>query len=86
MQRIQRGDVEAFGVIFDAYWIALTRLAGRFVVSRAIAEDVVQDVLLKVWRTRATWNPGSSLTAYLFAMTRNAALKACRRSALEAKW
>lgn len=77
--RIRAGDEAAFEVVFRAYRPALTRMAGRVLGSQDAARDVVQDVFLKVWRTRATWDPGANLTAYLFAMTRNAARNAGRR-------
>jgi RNA polymerase sigma-70 factor, ECF subfamily len=86
VQRIRAGEVAAFEAIFRAYRPALTRVAARVVSSEEAARDVVQDVFLKVWRTRATWEPGTNLTAYLFAMTRNAARNVGRRGALEAKW
>jgi RNA polymerase sigma-70 factor (ECF subfamily) len=84
--RIRSGDVTAFEVVFRAYRPALARLAERLLSSPEAAGDVVQEVFLKIWRTRDTWEPGTNLTAYLFAMTRNAALNVGRRRALESKW
>jgi RNA polymerase sigma-70 factor, ECF subfamily len=83
---IRAGDVAAFELVFRSYRPALTRMATRIVSSPETASDVVQDVFLKVWRTRDTWEPGTNLTAYLFAMTRNAALNVGRRGALESRW
>jgi RNA polymerase sigma-70 factor (ECF subfamily) len=84
--RIRAGDVAAFESVFRAYRPALTRMAARVVSSNDLARDVVQEVFLKIWRTRETWDPGTNLTAYLFAMARNAARNAGRRGALEARW
>jgi RNA polymerase sigma-70 factor (ECF subfamily) len=84
--RIRAGDAAAYELVFRAYRTALVRLAARILSSPDAAGDVVQEVFLKVWRARESWDPGSNLTAYLFAMTRNAALNLARRKVLEARW
>jgi RNA polymerase sigma-70 factor (ECF subfamily) len=85
VERIRAGNVAAFEMVFRAYRPALTRVAARVLVSEEAARDVVQEVFLKIWRTRATWEAGGHLTAYLFAMTRNMALNEGRRGVREAK-
>ena len=49
----------------------LFRLALRITLNRAEAEDVVQDVLLKVWSKRDEWNQWESVEAYCLVVTRN---------------
>ncbi len=49
----------------------LFRLALRITLNRAEAEDVVQDVLLKVWSKRDEWKQWESIEAYCLVVTRN---------------
>jgi RNA polymerase sigma-70 factor, ECF subfamily len=84
--RIRAGDVAAFEQLFRAYQPAMVRVAARVTASEETGAEVVQDVFLKIWRTRETWDPGHGVVPYLFAMTRNAALNVGRRGTLEARW
>jgi len=86
VQGIRAGDVGAFETVFRAYRAALARLATRVTESPELGDEVVHEVFLKIWQIRATWDVGVSLTAYLFAMTRNAALSVARRRRLETRW
>ena len=52
--RLREGDERAFEALFRAHAGALCRLAYHYLESTALAEDVVQDVLLRVWERRAT--------------------------------
>jgi RNA polymerase sigma-70 factor (ECF subfamily) len=52
----------------------LFRLALRITLNRAEAEDIVQDVLLKVWDKRDEWDIIESIEAYCLVLTRNLAI------------
>lgn len=52
----------------------LFRLAYSIVRDRADAEDILQDVLMKLWSRRDEWIHISNLEAYCFRITKNAAL------------
>lgn len=61
----------------DAIWPIrdkLFRFALRIVKSREEAEDVVQDVLSKLWRTRKNWDRIDNLEAWSMRITKNMAL------------
>lgn len=83
---IRAGDVGAFETVFRAYRAPLARFATRVTESPELGDEIVHEVFLKIWKIRATWDIGMSLTAYLFAMTRNTALSVARRRRLEARW
>lgn len=82
--RVRAGDPLAFEVIFRRYHRELCTVAERIAGSRAAAEDVVQDVFLRVWSRRAHWCVGVSLRAYLRRATRNAAFR-CGSRAVECR-
>jgi RNA polymerase sigma-70 factor (ECF subfamily) len=82
--RIREGDERAFEALFRTYAGSLCRLAHHYVNSVAMAEEVVQDVLLRVWEGRATLAVRENLPGYLRVAVRNQALdnmKAARSAA-----
>jgi RNA polymerase sigma-70 factor (ECF subfamily) len=76
--RLRTGDEAAFDAIFRAWYPPLVRIAEGLVRERAIAEEVVQDVLLEVWRLRERLGDEESPRAYLIRATRNRALNHLR--------
>lgn len=63
-----------FHRLFEAHAEALRRYAHRIVRSRAMAEDVVQDVFFRLWRVWDRVDVGPGTRAYLYATTRSRAL------------
>ena len=56
MRRADRGDARAFGVIFDRDGGAAFSLAYRMCGRQAMAEDIVQDAFLSLWRGGARYD------------------------------
>ncbi len=52
----------------------LFRLALRITLNREEAEDIVQDTLIKVWKTRDRWQELDSIEAYSLTIARNLSL------------
>jgi RNA polymerase sigma-70 factor (ECF subfamily) len=81
-RRVALGDAVAFEAVFRRYHIELRKRARHLLGSRALAEDVVQDVFLALWTARERLRITTSLGAYLHRSVRNAALRrAAPRSA-----
>jgi RNA polymerase sigma-70 factor (ECF subfamily) len=76
--RIRRGDEAAFELLYLAHHDELWRFAYTHVRSRDVAEELVQDVFLAVWGTRATWEVNTRVRAWLFASVRHLALNYLR--------
>ena len=51
--------------------------------SRAVAEEIVQDVMLELWKRRETLDANTSAQAYLFQSTRNRSLNYLRHERVE---
>lgn len=83
LERIRRGDEAAFETVFRAHYPPLVGLAEGMLRSRAVAEEVVQDVMLELWRRREALPVEESLRGYLFRATRNRALNHLRHSRVE---
>ena len=70
---IRSSDHGAFQTLFHRHYGALCSFAMRCVGSGELAEDVVQEVFLYVWRNREALAITGAVRAYLFSATRNAA-------------
>jgi len=82
MQRVQHGDANAFEVIFDRHGDASFSLAYRMCGRRAMAEDVVQEAFMSVWRTGAGYDrERGSVRNWLLGVVHNRAIDAFRREA-----
>ena len=76
--RIRQGDETAFESLYLAHHDELWRFAYNYVRSRDVAEELVQDVFLAVWGTRATWEVNTRVRAWLYASVRHLALNHLR--------
>jgi RNA polymerase sigma-70 factor (ECF subfamily) len=83
---IQQGDSAAFEQIFRAHYAALCGSVYKLLGSRADAEEIVQEVLRRVWERRAQWAPQGSIENYLHRAVRNEAVNRLRRRKLEYAW
>jgi len=81
MRRIAQRDEAALAELYDRFAPLLFSLALRMVGKSEIAEEVLQDAFLSVWRSAATWDARkSSLQAWLVAVTRHRAIDALRKA------
>jgi RNA polymerase sigma-70 factor, ECF subfamily len=78
LDRLRAGDQAAFDTIFRTWYAPLVRLAEGMLHERAVAEEIVQDVMLELWRRRENLAAEGSAQAYLFQSTRNRALNHLR--------
>jgi RNA polymerase sigma-70 factor, ECF subfamily len=83
LERLSRGDEAAYDTIFRTWYARLVRLAESVVRDRAVAEELVQDVMLELWRRREQLAADGSPQAYLFRATRNRALNHMRHVKIE---
>jgi RNA polymerase sigma-70 factor (ECF subfamily) len=79
LARLRAGDESAFAVLVDRYHGPMLRLAAMFVPSRAVAEEVVQDTWLGVFRGVDRFEGRSSLKTWLFRILLNRARTTGRR-------
>lgn len=73
-ERIRVSDRLAYSELFQAMHLTLLRYAWRITGDEHAAQDVVQEVFLKVWRIREELDPSRSLKSLLYTMVRNLAL------------
>lgn len=70
----RNGDRQAFKCIFDTFYKALLIFAKKYVQEHDLAEDLVQDVLVKLWEKRKTIEDASTIKAFLYMSVKNKAI------------
>ena len=81
--RLRQGDAAAFDRLFRSYYALLVRIAEAMLRDGGTAEEIVQDVMLELWRRREALEVPKSTRAYLLQATRNRALNHLRHLAIE---
>ncbi|WP_027125954.1 RNA polymerase sigma-70 factor [Gelidibacter mesophilus] len=81
VNELRVGNHKAFRKLFDTYRNDLYRYSLSMVFSDVYAEEIVQDVFLKVWIKHESLNPELSFRAYLFTITRNKTIKFLKKAA-----
>src|SRR6188472_4662345 len=79
IERIAQGDQLAMRTLFGRHRVALYRWLLRLVGDEALAEDLLSEVFLDVWRQAAKFEARSSVSTWLLAIARYKALSARRR-------
>ena len=78
------GEAQAFEVIFDRHASAAFSLAYRMCGRRAMAEDVVQESFLSLWRSGARYDRArGSVRSWVLSVVHNRAIDAFRRTAVK---
>jgi RNA polymerase sigma-70 factor (ECF subfamily) len=80
LRRIGAGDGVACALLVDRHLRRITALAGHMLGNRADAEDVAQDVFLRVWKQAPTWRSGEAkFSTWLHRVTLNLCTDRLRR-------
>jgi RNA polymerase sigma-70 factor (family 1) len=71
IQLLQKGNVEAFDSLFEVYSSKLFGFAIKYFKNETDAEELVQDVFVKVWENRESLKSEFSFKSYLFTIALN---------------
>jgi RNA polymerase sigma-70 factor (family 1) len=71
LNSIAGGDEVAFRRLYDLYSGKIYTLAVTYLKSPTAAQDIVQEIFIKIWEKRSRLNEVENFPAYLHAMTRN---------------
>ena len=79
MARIRDGDMEAFRLLVEAHQSRVINTISKLLGSDAEAEDLAQQVFIRVWRSAGRYQPTAKFTTWLFRITRNLVFNELRR-------
>src|SRR5260370_7178978 len=79
MLKVATGDKAAFAVIFDRYQASVARFAFRFVGGRPRAEELTQEIFIKLYRNAKSYRPSAKFKTFLFRLAANHCLNEVRR-------
>ena len=78
MKRIVSRDSEAFSLLFDRYQAQVAEQMRRMVRDPGVADDLTQEVFLRVWNRAGQWSGQGSFRGWLFRIAKNLALNQLR--------
>jgi len=78
LERLQAGDERAIAELADKYSTKIYQLAFRYLRNKEDAEEVTQDVLMKVYRKVDAFRGDAALSSWIYRITFNAAMSRLR--------
>ncbi|HLK50765.1 MAG TPA: sigma-70 family RNA polymerase sigma factor [Bryobacteraceae bacterium] len=78
MVRVKEGDGASFALLLEKHRSSVIYFLYRMVQHQAVAEELAQEVFLRVYRSRATYEPTARFTTWLFRIATHLALNALR--------
>jgi RNA polymerase sigma-70 factor (ECF subfamily) len=83
IETLRVGDVKAFSELFDRYGKRLYFFAKGYLKSDDDAEEIVQEVFMKIWNNRKELSTERSFESYLFTIAKNGILNTIRKARSE---
>lgn len=80
MLRIARKDIDAFRDLLVRHLDRCVKVAERMLGNRQDAEDVMQEVCLKIWKEASRWKPQAKFSTWLYRVLLNACLDHKRKT------
>jgi RNA polymerase sigma-70 factor (ECF subfamily) len=78
MLRVKDGDAASFALLLERHRIPVIHFLYRMVQNQAVAEELAQEVFLRVYRARLSYEPTAKFTTWLFRIAMHLALNCLR--------
>jgi RNA polymerase sigma-70 factor (ECF subfamily) len=79
MERVKEGDDSAFEEIVSRNYQSVYKLANRFLLDSGEAEDITQEVFLRVFKASKTYQPTAKFSTWLYTITKNLCFNEIRK-------
>lgn len=86
LEALCRGDHKAFETIFIAYYNKVKYFINGLIKSENDAEELTQDIFVKLWINRQSIHPEKSFNTYLYTIARNTAFNFLKHKMVEAAY
>lgn len=83
---IKKGDIRSYEALFRAYYKPLLIYSERIVDDKDDANEIVQDIFLKLWEKRKNLEIKTSVNSYLYRAVYNNSLQLLKRKKLDLKY
>jgi RNA polymerase sigma-70 factor (ECF subfamily) len=78
MLRVREGDDTSFALLLERHRGPVVHFLYRMVQNQPVSEELAQEVFLRVYRSRATYEPTAKFTTWLFRIATHVALNSIR--------
>jgi RNA polymerase sigma-70 factor (ECF subfamily) len=78
MLRVREGDDTSFALLLERHRGPVVHFLYRMVQNQAVSEELAQEVFLRVYRSRKTYEPTAKFTTWLFRIATHVALNSIR--------
>lgn len=85
MLRFQNGDTGAFDTLFEKHMRRIIQYVYRFVRNREVAEELAQEVFLKVYENASGYRPRAKFLSWLYTIATNICLNEIRKPQFRAR-
>jgi len=85
MSAIRQKNTYAFELLFKRYKTAIIAYALRMVQDEQKAQDLAQEIFLRILKKRDSYNPGKKFSSWMYRIATNACIDEIRRSKFSAK-
>ena len=85
VSRLREGEKRAFELLYHRYKYQLAANLLKLLKSEELAEEVLQELFIRIWEGRETLNPEKSFPAYIFRIARNMVIDIYRKAARESR-
>ena len=79
MLRVKEGDVDAFRELVETHQSRIVNTVARMLDDAAEAEDIAQQVFLRIWKSAPRWEPAAKFTTWAFTIMKNLVFNESRR-------
>jgi len=79
MRRVREGDMVAFEELVERHERAVVGTVAKMLGGSSDAEDIAQQVFVRVWKSAGRYEPRARFTTWLFTITRNLVFNEVRR-------
>ena len=79
MERVKAGQMEAFEELVERHQHAVVGTVAKMLGNDADAEDIAQQVFIRVWKSAHRYKPTAKFTTWLMTIVRNLVFNECRR-------
>ena len=70
-ESIRQGDIGAYEMLFKKYYLSMCMIARRIVEDEDVAKDLVQEIFIRLWEKRKTYDFQEMTDIFLYVSVRN---------------